>query len=135
MIADLGLFAARLVSSHRVKERLIRHGLGGQAVSRIAEHVEWFCRAWLPSSIHPIGESALRRHQQQGHRIVLVSASPDLYVPRIAESFGIRETVCTRIVVEADRVVGDIAGANCKGTAKVAMLTSYQKLDSAPQES
>jgi phosphatidylglycerophosphatase C len=74
----------------------------------------------------------LRMHQAAGHRVILESASPCLYVPTIARHLGINEIICTRIRIEAGICYGEIIGPNCKGEAKVTLLRDYLGTDSAP---
>ncbi len=122
---DLSLYAAGLLSDRAAKERLLRCFCGGQPLERIAEHARRFSERWLPRHWRPGMVEALRRHQQQGHRVVLVSASPDLYVPTIAAVLGVADVVCTRVASANGACLGKIVGDNCKGESKVAMLARY----------
>jgi phosphatidylglycerophosphatase C len=135
VMVELALYALRVTSAATAKERLIRWILGGQALDEVAGHAEWFCREWIPRHTHPVGVHALRLHQRHGHRVILVSASPDLYVPAVARFFGIHEVICTRIAGEGNKVIGSILGKNCKGSVKVEMLTRHLGTDVSPAES
>ena len=55
----------------------------------------------------------------RGDRLLLMSASTDLYVPRIAQALGFDETICTEVRWRADgRLDGRLASANCRGEEK-----------------
>jgi phosphatidylglycerophosphatase C len=125
MLADVGLYATGVLSARNAKERAVRRVLGGQCKSRIDEFAVEFCRRWVDKRLHPVGIPLLRRHQELGHRIILLSASPSVYVPAIARHLGVEETVCTCVRFEGDSCVGDIIGDNCKGPAKVERLAEY----------
>jgi HAD superfamily hydrolase (TIGR01490 family) len=132
---DLTLYASRAVSARLAKERMIRRILGGERIEQVAGYAARFCREWLPSRTHQVGVAALRHHQRAGHRVALLSASPDVYVHAVAQWFEIPEVVCTRVARTTDRIDGSIIGDNCKGQAKVAMLTRYLCRETSPAES
>jgi phosphatidylglycerophosphatase C len=125
-------YAARLLSARSAKEHLLRQVLGGEPLDRIQAHAEVFARDWAVRHLHPIGVARLREHQCRGDRIILLSASPDLYVPMIARELGVAEVVCTRVEVVGNRCTGKILGDNCKGQAKLARLQSFLGTQEAP---
>lgn len=127
-----GLYACRLMSDRNAKERLIRAICGAQPMSALSAHAEWFCEAWLPNRIRPVALEHLRRHQAVGCRVILLSASPNLYVPAIAQRLGISEVVCTEVGIEADQCTGRLKGGNCKGSTKVHRLRAHLGCDHPP---
>ncbi|MGH8253249.1 MAG: HAD-IB family hydrolase [Steroidobacteraceae bacterium] len=87
--ADLDRWAALYT------EQLTRAGLYGEALDSIA---------------------TLRRAQA---RLVLLSASPSLYVPLIARALGFDECICTEVRWRADgRLDGALSSANRRGAEK-----------------
>lgn len=126
------LYVCRLFSDRRAKERLLVAFFRGEQRTAVAEHAQWFCDHWAKSRLRTEVVARLREHQAAGHRVVLVSASPDVYVPAIGRMLGITEAVSTRVAVEGDRYDGLILGDNCKGPHKVEMLRAYLGRDAAP---
>src|SRR5207248_343206 len=56
-------------------------------------------------------------------RLVLATASLDLYVRRLARELGFDETICTHAAWTAEgRVAGTLNGGNLKGEAKLAAV-------------
>jgi len=55
---------------------------------------------------------------RDGDRLVLMSASPELYVPEIARRLGFDECICTRLRWNGDRLHGELDGENCRGDEK-----------------
>ena len=125
MAWDVGRYAAGFSSTRDAKERVLRRILGGQSRERIDEFAREFCRTWVDRRLHPVGIPLLRRHQQQGHRVILLSASPSVYVPIVAKHLGISESVSTAVKFEGEECRGDIVGDNCKGPVKVERLAAY----------
>ncbi len=125
-------YKGKLIPDYRLKQDLIRDFLQHDDVELVAEHVRWFCQNWLPAKLHPVGTSLLKTHQKRGDRVIILSASPEIFVPAIAKSFGIDEVVCTRIKQHDGRWHGSIIGKNCKGTAKVDAIAAYLGVERAP---
>jgi phosphatidylglycerophosphatase C len=62
-------------------------------------------------------------HRRAGDRLLLATASLDLYVHRFARELGFDEVLCTRVAWTADgRVAGTLDGGNLKGAAKLAAV-------------
>jgi phosphatidylglycerophosphatase C len=57
---------------------------------------------------------------------VLLSASPDLYVPQIGQSLGFERTVCTELVWRAGRLEGTLRSANRRGAEKLRCLAGLR---------
>jgi HAD superfamily hydrolase (TIGR01490 family) len=132
---DLLLLACRVLSARSAKERTLRRLLGGDGVTELEQFTGDFCRGWVSRSLHPLGVARLREHQEQGHRVVLLSASPDVYVRAVGKHLGIEEVVCTQVVVRDGRCTGEIQGENCKGEAKLGLLRRHLGVETAPAES
>jgi HAD superfamily hydrolase (TIGR01490 family) len=128
-------YACRLISARSLKQCLLKGFLGGESDAAIREHAERFCRSWIARHCRAVGMERLRHHQAAGHRIILESASPSVYVPIIARYLGIPEVVCTRVKSEGELCTGKIEGPNCKGEAKVSLLRDYLGRDEAPIKS
>jgi phosphatidylglycerophosphatase C len=128
-------YACRLISARTLKQCLLRGFLGGESEQAIQEHAERFCRSWVPRHCRAVALEKLRGHQAAGHRIILESASPSVYVPIIAAYLGIPEVVCTRVKNERGLCTGEIDGPNCKGEAKVTLLKEFLGRPQAPSES
>lgn len=128
----LALYACRLLSARTAKERLLRSCFQGEPLAAVADHAEWFWTTWVRPRLKPAVLAALEAHRAAGHRLVLVSASPDLYVPALARRLGFTDVVCTQVAARAGVCLGAIRGANCKGPAKVAMTRRRLDIDRPP---
>jgi len=67
----------------------------------------------------------LRWHVEQGHRVVLVSASYDVYLHGLAAALGAEAVLSTRLSVGDGVCTGLLDGANCRGPEKVARLHAW----------
>lgn len=79
---------------------------------------------WAPG-LRPAVVGRLRRHQDLGHRVVIVSASLRVYVEPVATMLGVDDVVATELETDADgRCSGRLASPNCRGPQKVERLTA-----------
>ncbi len=99
------------------KARMLRLAFAGHDKAALEAAARRFCRESMPRLLRPRGRDALTSHQAQGDRVVLVSASLDLWLAPWARVMGV-ELLCTATRWEGERFAG-IAGANCRGAEKV----------------
>jgi HAD superfamily hydrolase (TIGR01490 family) len=103
----------------RFKGALIRATLGGLTAAQLAHCAERFVPPALRDDTFPEALQAIAAHRLQGDRLLLMSASVDLYVPLIARALGFEHNVCTRVRWRSDgRLDGRLASANCRGEEK-----------------
>ena len=81
----------------------------------------------VPARMFTEALAALRGHLASGDRVVLLSASPDLYVPQIGRTLGAHETVCTQVRWRGERLDGRLAGENRRGEEKLRVLESLRQ--------
>ena len=131
----LAAYLAKLYPDYRLKQALIVDYLSAVDPESVAEHRRWFCDHWLPRRLHPIGMPLLRAHHARGDRVILLSASPDVFVPEVARVLGIDEVLCTRIERRGEGWTGRIVDGNCKGRRKLEVIRGHLGCESAPPNS
>jgi phosphatidylglycerophosphatase C len=67
----------------------------------------------------------LRWHVAEGHHVVIVSASYEQYLRRVATHLGVHEVLATRLDVVDGRCTGRLDGPNCRGPEKVRRLHEW----------
>jgi len=102
----------------RLKGTLIHGLMGGATRAQVEAVVAAFLSHLLQNGMHADGLRALQQHRSRGDRCVLLSASTDLYVPRIAAALGFDEVICTPVRWRGDQLDGRLAGANRRGEEK-----------------
>ena len=118
-------YALRLIPNDRAKARLLRATLSGRT---LAEMEHWTTR-WLaedfPGQLQDWTMARLAWHRQAGHCCVLVSASPDIYLRRVAGQLGFDGLVCTEMQVRGAALTGRLRTPNCHGAQKVLRLQAW----------
>lgn len=113
-----------------VKTQVLRAFVGGQPRERLEAWSDRFVDELLEDAMREQGLQQLKKHQNEGARVILASASFDIYVKRLAERLGIGEVLATRTAWSArDRLVG-MDGENCRDDEK---LRRVKALDVMPE--
>jgi HAD superfamily hydrolase (TIGR01490 family) len=106
-----------------IKGALIHAALGGLMRPRLERWAELYVARVLCRDLFAEALAAIATHRRQGDRLLLMSASTDLYVPRIGAALGFDETICTKVRWRQDgRLDGHLASANCRGEEKLRCL-------------
>lgn len=120
----LGSFLVRNRDRGLLKSRVIRMIMGGTPRTVIDACADSFADTLKPRHrLRLAALATLEAHRAAGDHLVLLSASPDLYVPRIGRSLGFERTLCTEIEWRGDRLVGTLKTANRRGAEKLRCLT------------
>jgi phosphatidylglycerophosphatase C len=101
-----------------LKSSAIRAVMAGYGRSEIERWTQEFVPNLLDHGMHADALAALETHRRTGDVLVLLSASPDLYVPAIGRALGFAETLCTGIRWEGDRLDGHLTTPNRRDVEK-----------------
>src|SRR5271170_1816036 len=117
-------FAAGDRDRGRLKSRVIRMIMRGESRTVIDACADSFVGTLgARRRLRPAALAVLEAHRAAGDHLVLLSASPDLYVPQIGRSLGFERTLCTEIEWHGDRLDGSLKTANRQGAEKSRCLT------------
>lgn len=111
----------------RLKSDILKLCMGGASRDEV--------RAWTAEFVSGLGERdlcpgawpAVAAHQAAGDRLVLLSASVDLYVPAIGDRFGFAETICTGVRWQGDILDGALATENRRGEEKLRCIEALRR--------
>jgi len=121
-------YALRLVDVDEFKRRVLRRLVAGAPASRLRALGPAHARAIVPW----VRSQALQRmewHRAQGHVLVLVSSTLDLYLEPMAALLGFDRLLCSRLEVRVDadgveRCTGELEGRDCTGLEKLRRLVA-----------
>ena len=88
--------------------------LGVQFASKVADK-------WLRSDV----ASRLRWHQEQGHVVILVSASLGAYLHPLGDLLEVDAVLCTELEEENGVLTGKLIGRNCRGKEKASRVQKW----------
>lgn len=105
----------------RFKQLLVRNLFCGESVERLREeglkHAAGILK-WL----RPAALQRIDWHKERGDRLVMVSASLDLYLKPVADALGFNDLICTQLTEMHLVFDGSLSGKNCRGEEKVIRL-------------
>ncbi len=93
------------------------------AARMMAEAYVWF-EEMLKTHITPHAVETMRRHQAQGHRVALISASSQFAVQPVAEHLHV-DFLCTQLIDRNDQLTGEVVNPPCYGAGKVVWARRY----------
>lgn len=112
-----------------LKSAFIRTVMGGASRADVdAWSDDFVARLIRRRAFRPAALAELEAQRAAGHHLILLSASPDLYVPLIGRRLGFERTVCTEIAWRkdaggVDRLEGALLTPNRRGEEKSRCLT------------
>ncbi|HEX9139075.1 MAG TPA: HAD-IB family hydrolase [Steroidobacteraceae bacterium] len=119
VLPALVAWAYRRTDLSELKGALIKAALGGLQEAQLAPWRERFIAQLLRRGLHAEAVLEIARQRAAGAHLVLLSASPDIYVRRIGHSLGFDETICSELSWRANgELDGRLRSANRRGEEK-----------------
>ena len=115
-------------TADRTKEELFASLLRDRELLDVAAVSAEFAARHVARELRTEVKARLDYHLAAGHHVVIVSASPELYVVPTAELLGAQGAVATKLAVgTAGRLTGRYEGKNCRGAEKFSRVTSWMR--------
>ena len=107
-----------------LKSAVIRMLMRGEQRAALDAWAETFVASLkLKRCFRPLALAVVETHRAAGDHLVLLSASPDLYVPLVGKLLGFERTLCTEIAWQDERLDGRLKTPNRRGEEKLHCLT------------
>lgn len=122
------LVRAALMDDKRdaAKAAVLRRVLGGRSVADLAPVADGFAAAVVEHHLRPVALQRATWHREQGHEVVIVSASLALYLEPVARLLGFDAALGTDMAVGSDgRLTGELASPNVRHDEKVRRLEAW----------
>lgn len=119
-------FCLGLYSRQSVKERVIARFFKGMPYAELEALGNSFAKNGLECHMTKKGWELLERHRKNKDRLIVISASLEVYLKPFAEKLGVEMCLGTRLEVDKEgRITGKLLGQNCWGEEKVSRLLEY----------
>jgi phosphatidylglycerophosphatase C len=115
-----------------LKERFMRCMLGNIVRRDLQAWTQVFAQRVISHGAFDAAHQRIKSHRHAGHKLILMSASPDLYVEPIGRLLGFDEVICTQVAWNGDRFDGRLLSDNCRGEEKLRQIMRLQ--DKYPNE-
>lgn len=107
------------------KARFLAVTIGGMTQRELEGAVQQYAARELRALIRPEMVTRIHEHKRRGHRLLLVSASPALYLKYWAAITGFDAVLATELELGNGRYSGRLASPNCWGPEKVRRLQQW----------
>jgi phosphatidylglycerophosphatase C len=102
-----------------LKSRVVRAVMGGDSLADIDAWADAFVNAMQRDRrFRPRALACLQAHHAAGDHVILLSASPDLYVPRVGSLLQAEKSLCTELTRRNGRLEGTLHTPNRRGAEK-----------------
>lgn len=108
-----------------LQERFLAVALAGLNRRQLEVSVQIYVDQHLPRLLHPEMLQRLREHCQRGDTVVLVSASPTLYLDIWARKEGLAQVMATDLGFDAQGRHTGLKSLNCWGEEKIRRLQDW----------
>jgi phosphatidylglycerophosphatase C len=116
-----------LIPNYAAKERVMRFFFSKTPIDEFQRKCDAFATEVLPSLLRPKALEEIKRLQQAGAEVVIVSASPGNWSQQWRKTLGI-ESLATRLQVKDSKITGRFDGKNCHGEEKVCRIRDAYEL-------
>jgi len=114
----IAAFLAGSYPNHNLKEDFLHMFLAGMSRPEVEVKAKQFSQEVLPAILRKKAMESVRQHQEQGDRVIVVSATPEPVLRPWCARNNL-ELIATRLEVVDGFLTGRIKGANCRGREKV----------------
>lgn len=122
-------FKAGIIPNWRAKEKVLEYFFKGESTHDFQQRGKKFSTEVLPALVKTGALAQLKKHQEQGHRVVIVTASAEDWVHDWCRQHNL-EVLATQLAKDGGKITGKIAGKNCYGEEKVNRIKSFLDLTS-----
>jgi len=109
-----------------LKGALLHATVGGLSRAEAGVLVDGFLAGLPNSALRPDALRTIDQHRQRGDRLLLLSASPDLYVEPLGRRLGFSQVLASKVQWRADRLDGHFAGPNLRGVEKLRAIEALR---------
>ncbi len=117
-----------LVKSQFTKVKALRSFYKGWSKDRMTVARKQFTAKVIPTILFPKAIEKINWHKEQGHRVIVVTASCDAWLGDWANEMAL-ELLCTEMELNKGVYTGELTKPNCRGKEKVNRITQHLKLE------
>lgn len=121
-------YKLKVISNQLAKEMVLRFFFGKTPVTKFQQYCDDFADHVLPSLLRPKALHEIRRLQEAGATVVIVSASASNWINGWCNAAGV-QLLATKLEEKNNAITGMIEGRNCHGNEKVRRIREAYNLE------
>jgi phosphatidylglycerophosphatase C len=107
----------------QIKEIILTYFFRGMPLERMQKFGHQYGQGSLNKHVRQSALDRIKWHREQKHRLIIISASIDIYLKPWAELVGIDDVISSKLLLnEKGCITGKLLGENCRGPEKVKRL-------------
>lgn len=116
-----------LINSEKTKEIVLSYFFKGWGQKKLNKSASLYAQKYLPAIVRASAMQKIRWHQAQGHKIVIVSASLEIYLAGFCRDIN-ADLLATGLEFREGKFTGKLNTPNCKGQEKVRRIQQHYDL-------
>lgn len=120
-------YKLKIISNQAAKEKVLQHFFKNTSVDSFRVLCEKFAAEMIPGLIRPGAIAEIRKLQEEGRTVVIVSASPENWISPWALKLKV-DLIATQLEIQNGLLTGKILGKNCHGAEKVNRINKKYSL-------
>ncbi|MDP6908149.1 MAG: HAD-IB family hydrolase [Flavobacteriales bacterium] len=117
-----------LVKSHFTKVKALRSFYKGWTEEQMTDARKLFTKEVIPTILFPKAIERINWHKEQGHRVIVVTASCDAWLRDWTIEMNL-ELLCTEMELKNGLYTGELSKPNCRGKEKVSRVKQHLNLE------
>ncbi len=122
------LYLLKIISNEKAKELVLSFFLEGDSKDDFESISRMFSLEIIPKIVKKEAIERIRWHKQNGHKVVVVSASIENWIKPWCDENNL-ELIATRVEIKDGRLTGRLLTRNCYGEEKVRRIKEIYNLD------
>lgn len=124
----LAAYTLKFLDNGQAKQSVLAHFFGGWRAEHLRSLGAAYALHCLPHILRPQGVDRIKWHLRKDHEVVIVSASPEIWLQGWTEDWQVG-LVGTKLEEQEGRITGKYKGKNCHGEEKVRRVKARYDLE------
>jgi len=120
-------YQLKIISNQAAKEKILQFFFRNMPVEKFKEQCQLFSQKMLPKLIRPKAIDEIKKLQNEGYEVVIVSASPEQWIQQWAKERQVYLIASCLEIIDG-KVSGKLVGKNCHGDEKVRRILEKHTL-------
>lgn len=120
-------YQLKIISNQAAKEKILQFFFRNMPVEKFKEQCQLFSQKILPKLIRPKAIDEIKKLQNEGYEVVIVSASPEQWIQQWAKERQVYLIASCLEIIDG-KVSGKLVGKNCHGDEKVRRILEKHTL-------
>lgn len=121
-------FKLKLIPNNKAKQDLLSHFFKGMSEGQFLQVAQEYSLKHIETILRPKAMERINWHKEQGHKIVVVSASIECWLKPWCDQNGL-ELIATRLEFKDGIVTGRMLTKNCYGLEKASRVNEAYNLN------